>query len=230
MFGKLVEMSGRSKTVLGLVAGVVFLGGQIATADTKLFTTVDDFSGWGNNGDGSETLTTELTPDSDGSAINGLGNTTTGAGNAGTPGSLSVGEATGTYNFFYSQGEQGNAAFLAALGASGTIAVDYQPPSVGGSYFQLGMVLNYSGNFGQFFGGAPINDGNGWFTQDIPYTVNVAGSYSYFQLGFIFNSNQAPSTFPLDNVRVVAVPEPASIGALGSGLAMLTLRRRRRQA
>jgi hypothetical protein len=226
MIGKRVN----SKVVVGAIAGMMFLGGRYACADTTLFTTVDDFSGWSNAG--SINTATELTPDSDASAINGLGNTTTGAGNAGTPGSLSVNATSGTYNYFYGQGEQGNAAFLTALGSSGTIAVDYQlPANNGGSYFQLGLVLNYAGNFGQFFGGAAVDDGNGWFTQDIPYTVNTAGSYSYFQLGLIFNSNydtSAPTTFPVDNIRVVAVPEPASIGALGSGLSLLLLRRRKK--
>jgi hypothetical protein len=217
-----------------LVAGVVLLGGRMATADTTLFTTVDDFSGWGNNGNANEILAVQAAPDSDGSAVNGLGNTTTGPGNAGTPGSLDVAQAAGTFNYFYSQGEQGNAGFLAALGGSGTLAFDYQVPAdMGGNYFQLGMVVNSSATFYQNFGSAPINDGNGWFTQDISYTFPTSASYSYFQLGLIFNSNydtSGPTSFPVDNIRVVAVPEPASIGALGSGLAMLTLRRRRRQA
>jgi|SRR5579872_2992476 len=228
MFGKRVN----SKVVLGSLAGLMFLGGRIAYGDTTLFTTQDDFSGWGSNGNGAETLAPQATPDHDLSSINGLGNTTTGPGNAGTPGSLLVGQSSGTYNFFYSQGEQGNAAFLSTLGPSGTLAVDYQlPANNGGSYFQLGLVLNYTNNFGQFFGPAAINDGDGWFTQDIPYTVNTAGSYSYFQLGLIFNSNYdsaAPTNFSVDNIRVVSVPEPASIGALGTGLSLLLLRRRRR--
>jgi hypothetical protein len=139
-----------------------------------------------------------------------------------------VTQSSGTYNYFYSGGEQGNAAFLAALGSSGTLAIDYTTPANnGGNYFQLGVVLNYSSNFGQFTGGTPIDDGNGFSTVDVPYTINTAGSYSYFQFGLIFNSNYdstAPTSFTVDNIRLV--PEPASMGCLGA-LGVLVLRRRR---
>jgi hypothetical protein len=214
---------------VGAMMGAVLFGGAIAHANTELYTTMDDFSQWSNSG--SVTTTGVTTPDSDGSSINGLGNTTA-AGGTGTPGSLQVAASSGTYDFFYGPGEQGNAPFLAALGSSGTINVDFQyPTNNGGNYFSLGLVLNYTSNFGQFSAGTPVSDGNGWYTESIPYTVNTAASYSYFQLGLIFNSNydtSAPAVFNVDNINIQSVPEPATLGSLGAGLTLLTLRRRRR--
>jgi PEP-CTERM motif len=217
-------------TPVAAAFGALFIGGTMARANIELFTTQDDFSGWGSNGASNEVLAPAATPDSDGSAINGVGNTST-PGGTGTPGSLQVTQLSGTYNYFYGPGEQGNAAFLNDLGGSGTLNIDFQyPTNNGGSYFQLGVVLNYSGNFGQFFGGSAVSDGNGWYTQSVPYTINTAASYSYFQLGLIFNSNYdstAPAVFNVDNIQVVSVPEPATLGTLGAGLVLLTLRRRR---
>jgi hypothetical protein len=230
MFGKMLEMSGRSKAVFGLTAGLLLLGGRAASADTTLFTTIDDFSGWNNSG--GIVTGTEATPDYDGSAVNGLGNTSTGSGNPGVPGSLSVTANSGTYDFFYSQGEQGNAPFLAALGGSGTLKFEFQyPVNNGGSYFQLGMVVNSSATFYQAFGGTAVSDGGGWYTESIPYSFTTSPTYSYFQLGLIFNSNYdsgAPTSFPVDDIAIAAVPEPATLSVLGMGLSLLTIRRRRR--
>lgn len=210
-----------------MAAGIGLAALAVAPAQGQvLFTTQSDFSAWGNNSNSAEILAAQAAPDSDGSAINGLGNTAA-PGATDIPGSLSVTQTSGTYNYFYGGGEQSNAAFLAALGSSGTLAIDYTTPTNnGGSYFEVGVVLNYAGNFGQFFGGTPVDDGNGFSTVDVPYTVSTAASYSYFQLGLIFNSNYdttAPATFTVDNIRLV--PEPASICCLG-GLGVLMLRRR----
>ena len=84
--------------------------------------------------------------------------------------------------------------------------VDYTAPANnGGSYFELGVILNYQGGFGQFFGGTPVNDGNGIFTVAIPYTVTAADSYSYFEPGLIINSNfdsGAATSFTVDDIRL----------------------------
>jgi len=88
-----------------------------------------------------------------------------------------------------------------------------QPPPGTGNYFGLGLVLNYDGNFGQFFGTA-IDNGNGTFTATIPYTINAHGPLSYFQLGLIYNSNfDTAAPFTVDNIAVV--PEPAAAGGAG---------------
>jgi hypothetical protein len=178
-------------------------------ADTSLFTTSDDFSQWGTNGNANITLGASPI-DLDGVGTNGLGNTSHPLA-SGTPGSLAVtwSAGGGNYGFFYGPGEQGNPNFLSALGSSGTLAVDYTAPAPSsGTYFQIGLVLNYTGNFGQFFGtsvddGRQVN-GNEVFTATIPYTVNTAGSYSYFQPGLIYNSDSTTYTpFNIDNIRLI---------------------------
>jgi MYXO-CTERM domain-containing protein len=179
-----------------------------------------------------------------GAATGSIGsNTTNGIGNAaapgssGTDGSLQVAWNSGTFNYFFSPGEQGNAAFLAALGttagatatpAAGTVTFDFtQPPPGTGNYFQLGLVLNYDGNFGQFFG-TTVDNGNGTFTTTIPYTIAAHGPLNFFQLGSIYNSNFNTATpFTVDNISVV--PEPAAV-ALASLAGLGVLRRRRSRA
>jgi hypothetical protein len=199
-----------------------------ANADTRLFTTQQDFSGWAGN---SSMANFASATDLDGSTTNGAINN----GGAGTGGSLGASWISGTYNFFYGPGEQGNATFLSALGtsntgagytaASGFVAIDYtKPPAGTGNYFSLGVVLNYDSNFGQF-SGAETDNGNGTFTALIPYTVNATAASTYFQFGLIYNSNYDTNTvFNIDNIRVV--PEPASLAVLSvAGCAIMRRRR-----
>src|SRR4051794_38015699 len=76
-----------------------------ALADTTLFTTQQDFSGWNNSGN---IVTTSSAVDIDGNSTNGAAS----GGGAGTPGSLQAVWSSGAFNYFYGPGEQGNAAFL----------------------------------------------------------------------------------------------------------------------
>jgi PEP-CTERM motif len=212
------------------------LGVGTAKANTELFTTQDDFSQWSNTGNFTTAASGAF--DSDGSSTNGLGNSSA-PGATGTPGSLSVTATSSTYGYFYGPGE--NAAFATALAPNGTLSIDYTlPANNGGSYFELGVVLNYQNNFGQFFQTAsPVSDGNNTFTVLVPYTlspiINLSAgtstyAYSYFQPGLIFNSNydtSGPTQFYVDNIQLVSVPEPATVGLL-SGSGLLALRRRRR--
>lgn len=232
----------RSRFLATLVAlGMISAGVGSAFAQ-ELFTTQEDFAppGWSDNNALVNYFTITTSGFStDSSTTNGLGNTSN-AGGAGTLGSMTVtvGPNAGTYGFFYSPGEQGNAAFLSALGtvnnggagytaSSATVEFDFVPPSAG-TYFSLGIVLNYNDNFGQFFGGSAVNNG-GFSTQDVPITINATGSSNYFQFGFIFNSDApAGSVFTIDNVHVV--PEPATLSLLGlgaCGLIGMAIRRRR---
>jgi hypothetical protein len=191
------------------VAGacMFFLGGS-AKADTTLFTTQEDFTGWS----GSQLTLAPSSTDLDANPTNGVGNTTS-AGSAGTPGSLAVTWVSGSYdNNEFSPGEQGNAAFRTAIGlpatgassgtVTGTIKMDYTKPTTGvGTYFQLGMLVNCDNNFGQFFGNETA-DGGGVFTATIPFTINTS-NLTYFQLGLIYNSTYTPSApFYVDNIRI----------------------------
>ena len=134
----------------------------------ELFTTQEDFTGWQDNNGGTLLVGTPVaSPDSDGSSTNGLGNTTN-AGGTGTPGAEQIAwlPAAGSYSFLYSPGEQANTGFLAAIDPgssagnlvsySGVIKLDSNLPS--GS---LGVILNYNGNFSQFFGSRRFH----WFQR-----------------------------------------------------------------
>jgi hypothetical protein len=210
-------------TVAFLALVLCVCGPSAARADIPLFTTQQDFTGWSGGG---LVVAPQATPDLDGSSTNALGNTSN-AGGVGTPGSLGVADANNATNFTYflSQGEQGNAAFISALGTAGSVLVDYTRPS-DGSYFQLGLVLNYDGHFDQTFG-SETNNGDGTFTAQIPYLF-VPGSVStYLQLGLIFNSD-ANGAFAVDNIRIFSiVPEPTSLVMLGSCLVFIATRRQR---
>jgi hypothetical protein len=213
-----------------LVAVLVMLALAIVTSAASaqtLFTTQEDFVGWS----GAPAFNVAPTAtDLDGSVLSGLAS----GGGPGTPGSLQAVWQNGAFDYVFSQGQQGNAAFRTALGtspsggwtaASGVIAIDYTlPPPGSGNYFQLGLVLNYDGHFDQTFGGAATALGGGVFEQQIPYTIGATASSSYFQLGFIYNSNYTGTPFFVDNIHLV--PEPVSLGLVS--LVSLSLLRRRR--
>jgi hypothetical protein len=219
-----------------IVAAIVTMAAPTtASAAAVLFTTQEDFAEWNTTGTPNMALTGVAAGSTDSSTTNGLGNTLA-AGGAGTSGSLSAQWNAGSFNYMFGPGEQANAAFLAELGTTadatagpttGIISFDHtQPPPGTGNYFQLGMVLNYNDNFGQFFG-TTADNGNGTFTTTVPYTINAHPALTYFQLGLIYNSNHDTNTpFTIDNIQTV--PEPAAL-ALSSLLPGLALARRRRR-
>jgi hypothetical protein len=213
-------MDNRFCTVLACILAWLLLGSgtgsvRAAQGTFPLFTTQEDFTPFFSGVTDPPASLPEFTnlvpvatPDFDGSSINGLGNPAGHAGGIGTPGALTATWNAGTYNFMFSAGEQGNAAFLNAIGTQGTFKFDFtQPPAGTGNYFQLGMVLNYDGAFDQFFGSTHDN-GNGSFTNTINYTLSKPqATYSYFQLGFIYNSNfNTNIPFYIDNIRLHVNP------------------------
>ena len=217
------------------VAALVMVLQSTAALAASLFTTQEDFTGW--NGSPQMTATGVASGSIGSNTTNGLGNTTA-PGSPGTDGSLQLVWNSGAFNYIFSPGEQGNAPFLAALGTTasatatpgaGTITFDFtQPPPGTGNYYQLGLVLNYDGNFGQFFG-TTVDNGNGTFTTTIPYTIAAHGSLTYFQLGVIYNSNFNTATpFTVDNIAVV--PEPAALWFGAAVVGIGALRRRRWRA
>ncbi len=67
--------------------------------------------------------------------------------------------------------------------------------------------MNYDNAFDQFFGNATSN-ANGSFTNTINYTLSSPQpTYTYFQFGFIYNSNfNTNIPFYIDNVRLRVDP------------------------
>ena len=226
---------------------------QNASAQTSLFTTTNDFSGWSSqNGDtvGSSTLW-----DSDGGVVNGLGNSN--PGSSGTAGSLSInlnGWTGGNYNSVsFGPDRSYSSTFLSAIDP-GSTPVTYPPPNYnqvpgttvaysgqfsmvytlpdnnGGNYFQIGLVLNYNSDYSVGFGTVTslgTVDGQTTYEATIPYTIK-AGSLTYFQFGLLYNGNYAPTTpFYVDDISVAPVPEPATVAlAAVGGAALLFFRRR----
>ncbi len=209
-------MDNRISTIVACIVALPLLAGDVvclhaAQGTFPLFTTQQDFTPTFSGGESTPqfvNVAAVASPDFDNSSINGLGNPTGNAGGSGTPGSLSATWNTDTYDFLFSAGEQGNPAFLSALGTNGTIKFDFtQPPAGTGNYFQLGLVLNYNDAFDQFFGNT-VDNGNGTYTNTINYALsNPQASYTYFQLGIIYNSNfNTNIPFYVDNIRLHVDP------------------------
>lgn len=235
-------------------AGVVGLGMLAAHASAAtLFTTSADFATFTAQPGFAVAASTAF--DADGQTLNGIGNYTVGT-SAG--GSLQVTRSASTAYAgiaFSNQDEAGNQAFLTAV-APGSVATTYPPPNFnqvpgataqysgnlyltytvptnnGGNYFDVGVIFNYTGNFGQFgqtSSTSAIVNGQTVVTATIPYTINAAAGLSYFQLGLLYNSNyNATTPFFVDSISTTppaAAPEPTTLAALAVG--GLLLRRRR---
>jgi len=229
----------KNSTLFALSIGTVTLFSQGALAQS-LFTTANDFSGWTADGTTFTVASTSAT-DLDGATVNGLGNTTA-PGATGTGGSASLQWLSGTFDYAaYSPGEQGNAAFLAALENASTLTFDYTTPAAGtGNYFQPGIVLNYENGFDQLFPASTTSLGGGVTQATINWSSEAAtliskqasngGSFSYFQLGVIYNSNYTPTGTPfnVDGIEVTPAPEPGTIALAGlGGASPLWFRRRK---
>src|SRR5580765_2252634 len=80
-----------------------------------LYTTFEDWTEW--NGAGQINKTGYAGADLDSNLTNGLGNNTA-AGSAGTTGSMQAQWTSGTFDYFFGDGDQNNAALRTALGTS----------------------------------------------------------------------------------------------------------------
>ena len=199
---------------------------------------------------------TAATYDADGSATNGLASGG-GVGTPGSMQINTGSNAVGYTYTVFSANLLYNAAAMAAIDPggspggtvpfSGTMYITYTAPTWVGPdvYYQVGLDIAYPGDgyYGTFFGGSAVSDGTidglATYTQAVPYSL-VAGGGGGFSISPFFNagtygsgvggtSNVMTSPWYVDDIEVPTsqVPEPATLGALGSGLTLLMLRRRR---
>jgi hypothetical protein len=216
---------------------------------TSLFTTYDDFTnftaGWGAAPVADSAFST------DNNTVNGVGNPTA-PGGVGVNGSLDIPAVSyGTNNSVWTDiatapslsgfnainaidpGYQNdNNAVLAA----GNFYIDYSlPDNEGGSYFSMGVLLQYAGNgyWGTYFQSSSTDlgftDSNGLevYRATIPYTISGGNIYGY-GFGVMLSSDyKSVLGFTIDNISVSATPEPGTIALIGMGLTGLMFIRRR---
>jgi hypothetical protein len=219
------------KKIVLLTVGMFALALLSAYAQNTVFYTTDnDWTSW--NSSGSLTFQDTNAADLDGVTVNGIGNANAGATSTG--GSLQVspivpcnwGQAgpvfavTGVNGAILTALDGPAAAFGSPLPAQkGTMYVDYTLPdhSLGGSYFAIGIFIQYDGNWG--LGGqdwspadlGPVSTPSGIqekYRATIPYTLNaITNNLSYFDLGFwIFTDYQGTNSWYIDNISVAPLP------------------------
>jgi hypothetical protein len=202
-------------------------------AQTGLFTTSNDFSGWIGEGGFTPTATTNI--DLDGSFINGLGNTSA-AGGIGSPGSLCLSLVQGPNGNAeaLSPNEAANSGFIFAMANAKTVTLTYEtvPPSSGDP---LQLYLAFRGVFGNpagIYAYPPIETSVSGDVTTVTYNaqgiVNLS-PVSSLQIGVLTFSPFNPAVNPiyLDDLSIQFIPEPSAASLLGLGAVSLLLIRRR---
>ena len=238
------------KLVLLTIGTAAFALLPLANAQTSLFTTYQDFqaftAGWGGAPSADNTFST------DPGTVNGIGNLSA-PGMAGASGSLLCAPWNGWGAVATGPSQGGNLAFLQAIDPgtdgnttvplSGNFYIDYTlPDNEGGAaaHFHVGVLLQYAANgyFGTSFSGDPggAETDLGYtdptyneevFRATIPYTI-VAGQWNGLGFGVMVDTDYNPSLpFHIDNISVVAAPEPGVVALIGLGLTGSIIIRRR---
>ena len=186
-----------------------------------LYTTTNDFAGWTTEAGFSSVGPTNF--DLDGDSTNGLGNTSAPQA-LGTGGSLAVQWASNNFvqPFSYGPDESTNAAFITALEQATSLTFEYTtPPIGGGSYFELGILVNSNGRFDALFPTTTTALSNGVTQATIDWTTEagailnaqrVSTNSFYLQIGLIYNSDFASTnTFYVDDIAVITNTPTANI-------------------
>ncbi len=197
--------------------------------NTVLFSTYND---WTNaNGSGAAwgspnyTVQAVTTFDYDGVVVDGAGNATPGAASPG--GSLEISPilvqgwqpilSFSDMSLSLLQALDGSLATTSSLVAQhGTVFVEYTQPDDlgGGSYFSLGLYLNYNGGWVQWWPSStidlgPVTTPSGtaeMYEAIIPYDI-AACSLSYFNFGFFQNTDYTgENPWYIDNVSAAYIP------------------------
>lgn len=214
---------------------------QAQLVPIRVFSTTNDFLGWSDNNMGINfTVSPTTTTDLDNVTMNGLGGVPFDAGpsiggTAGTGGSLAIGwkPAARSYGYIFSNGEQGNSAFLDAITTTLNVTIRYTTPTnMGGSYFQIGLVLNYDDHFDQLFPIDATTDASGVTTATFDFESEAGAiaaqrliGFTYFQFGFIYNSDYNPKNnlFYVDDVIFFTTNPPPSLSIAKAGPPGLTI-------
>ncbi|HUK81707.1 MAG TPA: proprotein convertase P-domain-containing protein [Verrucomicrobiae bacterium] len=187
---------------------------------TSLFTTTNDFAGW-TTGDGFTNVapTTSVSLDSGPSAnTNGLGNLID-PGAVGTSGSLIMPWVSGAFSTATeSPNLSGNAAVISNLLQAQSLTYYFTTPTnYGGNYYQLGMTVNYEGGYDYLGPSVSLISNNIYqatidWSAEAPKLINQyalnTNSFSYFYIGFFYNSNYNPTgdVIYVDNISAIVPP------------------------
>jgi hypothetical protein len=191
----------------------------IGLAQSVLFTTTNDFTGWIDAG---MTPSATTTVDLDGSNINGLGNGS-GAGNIGSAGALTVFRTPGASAEAFSPNEQANSTLLSALANGGIITLMYEtvPPA---NESTLQMMFVWRNNTQGYYGLTPTSTSTSGNHTIAEYQFE--GNYfnpfggSFFEIGIgTFSSYDSSSPIYVDAITFVpaVVPEPGTLSLFGVG-------------